>query len=335
MSSVRSSVVRVIARVASAPATPAELLATVGLAADAAPDQAARERVEADDYYGFLERATLASDDGLPYRYGASVRADDLSALGLGLKTAETLRDALRRLVRYIVLLSDSLEYALVDGPDGVTALTLSRPAHRRGARLANECAFAAVMTALGEAAGRRVVPRAVTFTHPRPASIVEAHSYFGCPVTFDAPRNAIEFGASTLAMRGRLADQGLSAFLVAHLEELRAQQEERSLVDSVHATITDLLPDGPPKKSVIARRLGMSERTLHRRLAEHGATYQSLTARARREGAEALLADSRHSLAEIAFLTGFSDQSSFQRAFKAWTGRTPASFRSDAEVEG
>ncbi len=331
VTSVRSSVVRIVARVASAPVPPEELLATIGLAPDADPVRAAQERVEAEDYYDVLERATLPHDDGLPYRYGALLRPDDFSALGLGLKTADTVGDALRRLVRYIVLLSDSLEYALLDEPGGGATLTLSRPAPRRGARLANECAFAAVTTMLSEAAGRRVVPRAVTFSHPRPASITEAHSYFGCPVTFDAPRNALELEAATLAIRGRLADQGLSSFLIAHLEDLRSREGERSLVDAVHATITDLLPDGPPTRAVIARRLGMSERTLHRRLAEQGETYQSLTARARREGAEALLADSRHSLAEVAFLTGFSDQSAFQRAFKGWTGQTPASFRNGA----
>lgn len=331
MSSVRSSVVRVVARVASAPLSPDELLASIGLSPDADPHQASREQVAADDYYRFLERAALPDDAGLPYRYGAELRADDFSALGLGLKTADTLRDALRRLVRYIVLLSDSLEYALLDEPDDVTVLTLTRPAHRRGARMANECALAAVMAMLGEAAGRRVVPRAVSFGHPRPDSIAEAHSYFGCPVRYDAHRDAVEFSADTLAMRCRLADQGLSSLLLAHLEQLRSEQAERSLVDSVHATITDLLPDGPPKKSVIARRLGISERTLHRRLAEEGETYQSLTTRARRQAAETLLADSRHSLAEVAFLTGFADQSSFQRAFKSWTRQTPLSYRSNA----
>lgn len=321
--------VRVVARVASAPERPAELLASIGLGADVDPTRAAQEKVSAEDYYDFLERAALPDDHGLPYRYAAELRPDDFSALGLGLKTAETLRDSLRRLVRYILLLSDTLEYELLDEPGDVTTLTLVRPAGRRGARLANECALAAVVGMLREAAGRRVVPRAVSFAHPRPASIAEAHSWFGCPVTYDARRNALELDAATLAVRGRLADRGLSAFLLAHLEELRSRQEERSLVDSVHATVTDLLPDGPPTKAVIARRLGLSERTLHRRLAAEGETFQSLTTRARRDAAEALLADSRHSLAEVAFLVGFSDQSSFQRAFKGWTGQTPRTFRS------
>lgn len=319
---------RVVARVASGPESPEELLRSIGLDPDVDRERAAQEHVDADDYYAVLERAALPHDHGLPYRYGAVISPDDFSALGLGLKTADTVRDALRRLVRYILLLSDSLEYATEDAPDGSTTLTLTRPALRRGARLANECALAAVVAILSSAAGTRVVPRAVTFAHPRPGSITESHSYFGCPVTFDAERNAIEFSAATLETRGRLSDHGLSSFMLSHLEQLRAQAPERTIVDTVRAAIADVLPDGLPTKAAVARRLGMSERTLHRRLSDEGETYQSITVSARREVAEALLANPRHSLAEVAFLTGFADQSAFQRAFKTWTGTTPAAFR-------
>ncbi|KHL16089.1 UNVERIFIED_CONTAM: hypothetical protein LK11_18015 [Mumia flava] len=324
-----------IARVASAPETPEALLRSVGLGVGGTPLDASKESVEAEAYYAFLERATLPDDHGLPYRYAETLHPDDFSALGLGLKTAETLRDSLRRLVRYVLLLSDTLEYTLESAPDGGATLGLIRPHHRRGAALANECALAAVTSVLREAAGKRVTPTAVSFCHDRPDSIAEAHAFFGCPVRYGAHRNALELDARTLATPATLADQGLSTFLLAHLEELRSEQAERSLVESVHATITDLLPDGVPKRSVIARRLGMSERTLHRRLAEHGESYQSIAVLARREAAEALLADDRHSLAEVAFLTGFGDQSSFQRAFKTWTGQTPLTFREAAGEAG
>ena len=77
-----------------------------------------------------------------------------------------------------------------------------------------------------------------------------------------------------------------------------------------------------------------MSGRTLQRKLAEQGHSYQSLVDAARRELAERLLTDSKHSLAEIAYLTGFSEQSSFNRAFKRWAGQTPRSFRITVQSE-
>jgi AraC-like DNA-binding protein len=82
------------------------------------------------------------------------------------------------------------------------------------------------------------------------------------------------------------------------------------------------------PKAQAIARRLGMSERTLQRRLADEGLSFQKLVDEARRELAEGLLVRSDYSLAEVAFLTGFSEQSAFNRAFKRWLDQTPAAYR-------
>ncbi len=131
-----------------------------------------------------------------------------------------------------------------------------------------------------------------------------------------------------TLQTRTRLADEGLSAFILATLDDMKRAKAGRTLPAQVHNAVTNSLPDGRPSKPQIARRLGMSERTLHRRLAEHGETFQEIATRAQREAAESLLANGDSSLAEVAFLTGFSDQSAFTRAFKGWTGETPLTFR-------
>ena len=93
---------------------------------------------------------------------------------------------------------------------------------------------------------------------------------------------------------------------------------------------IAQALSEGTPKMAEIARGLGFSARSFQRRLSEHGMSYHALTDETRRDLAEGLLRDERHSLAEIAFLTGFSEQSAFTRAFKRWMGTTPASYRKD-----
>ncbi len=130
------------------------------------------------------------------------------------------------------------------------------------------------------------------------------------------------------LARRAVLADDGLSTYLLSRLDDLTARKTRRSIVDDVRAVIADALPDGQPSKSQIARRLAISERTLHRQLADHGETFQSIATQARRDAAESLLATTSHPIADVAFLTGFSDQTAFTRAFKRWTGTTPAAFR-------
>ena len=99
-------------------------------------------------------------------------------------------------------------------------------------------------------------------------------------------------------------------------------------MVVAVKVAIAQALSEGAPRVNDIATGLGLSARSLRRRLSEHGLSFQTLTEDTRRELAEGLLRDEQYSLAEVAFLTGFSEQSSFTRAFKRWLGTTPASYR-------
>ncbi|MCB0963528.1 MAG: AraC family transcriptional regulator ligand-binding domain-containing protein [Acidimicrobiales bacterium] len=332
MGSVGAPVIRRIVQVAQGPDRPEDLLASVGLSPEAEGPAWAGGFVEEDAYYGLLERVAGDHDPELPLRYGDALVVDDVGALGLAIKTAPTLGAALARLVRYILVLSDTLDYELVDEPGGRVFALTGRPAHRRGAALANECALAAVTSILRQAAGDPdLVPREVSFRHAAPATDAHHRAWFGCPVTFGADLDGLHLTSEQLARPTLLADAGLSAYLLAQLDELRSQTAARSLVDEVRGAVADALADGQPSKSQVARRLGMSERTLHRRLAEEGASFQDLVTATRREAAESLLRSERHSLAEVAFLSGFSDQTAFTRAFKRWTGHTPAAYREAA----
>jgi AraC-like DNA-binding protein len=179
------------------------------------------------------------------------------------------------------------------------------------------------------------MTPREVTFRHEAPPTDRHHRESFGCPVTFGSPINGVHLTTEQLGRPMPLADDGLSAYLLAQLDDLWTRTAERSLVDDVRGAVTDALPDGPPSKSLIARRLGMSERTLHRRLAEQGESFQTLVTDVRRDAARSLLRTGRYSLVEVGFLTGFSDQSAFTRAFKRWTGQTPAAFEEAHEPPG
>ncbi|GAA3641707.1 hypothetical protein GCM10022200_26870 [Microbacterium awajiense] len=329
MSVVGGPVIRRVIDAARDAGTRDELLASVGLAPNIPPRDAAREVVAADAYYDLLERVTPPGDHSLPLRYASLLRADDLGALGLGLKTAPTVRDALVRLVRYILVLSDTLEYELQEGRH--PALVMSRPSHRRGAQLANECALAAVASVLWTTAGDDLPLTEVSFRHPGPTSSAEHETFFGCPVRFDAERNAIGFTPSALERPTQLGDEGLSAYFLAELDVLKRETRDPSVRALVYVAVADALPDGVPRRTVIARRLGMSERTLHRRLADEGVTFQSVARAAQLDTAETLLAQTANSLGEIAFLAGFSDQSAFSRAFRAHAGCTPMAFRAAA----
>ena len=110
--------------------------------------------------------------------------------------------------------------------------------------------------------------------------------------------------------------------------DELRVALAERGIESRVRHVVANGLADGVPPMRVVAGRLALSERTLHRRLADEGLRYQDIVVDVRRAVATSLLTTTDHSLVDIAFLTGFADQSAFQRAFKRWTGRTPLAVR-------
>ena len=329
MSVVGGPVIRRVIDASRNAGTREELLASVGLAPNASPRDTAREMVSSDAYYDLLERVAPPDDHSLPLRYATLLRPDDLGALGLGLKTAPTVRDALLRLVRYILVLSDTLEYELQDGAH--PALVMSRPGLRRGSQLANECALAAVVSVLRTTSDADLRLAGVEFRHPGPVPAPEHEAFFGCPVRFDADRNAIRFTAGALDQPTQLGDEGLSAYFLAELDVLKRQRSDQSVGSRVYTAVTDALPDGVPRRAVIARRLGMSERTLHRRLADEGATFHSIARSAQLDAAEALLTQTARSLGEIAFLAGFSDQSAFSRAFRSHAGSTPLAYRAAA----
>jgi AraC-like DNA-binding protein len=144
---------------------------------------------------------------------------------------------------------------------------------------------------------------------------------------------DALLVSNDTLLTPNKLGDESISRFFETHLESQLCEYEDDSSLDQrVGILITQSLSEGIPRISDIASRLGMSGRTLQRRLSVRGRSFQTLVDESRRQLAQRLLEKNEYPLAEIAFLTGFSEQSAFNRAFKRWAGQTPRSFRIQAQ---
>nr|WP_234172602.1 AraC family transcriptional regulator [Ruegeria pomeroyi] len=283
-------------------------------------------------YYGMLERIAAEVDvTDLPLRVGASMRLDEYGALGLAFKAATTLGASYARVERYARLWTSVVEYELRPDPRGTLFILHREGARRLGMRLSNEATLASSVSIARQVSPVPVAPLEVLIRHPAPRSVAAHEDWFGSPVRFDAERDAILFSRETLAQPNILGDVGISRYLADHLErELSEIADEVPLVTRTKEAIAQALSAGAPKMAEIARDLGLSARSFHRRLSEHGMSFQTLTEETRRDLAEGLLRDDRHSLAEIAFLTGFAEQSSFTRAFKRWVGMTPASYRKE-----
>ena len=115
------------------------------------------------------------------------------------------------------------------------------------------------------------------------------------------------------------------------HAEELLAKYPPRdSLIDQVRNVIADEFRGGEPSLERIADHLGLTPRTLQRKLQELGTSYNDVLDQMRRQLAERYLREPQMAICEVAYLLGFSESSSFHRAFKRWTGVTPKEFRSN-----
>jgi len=308
----------------------AALLASVGLNAEGHWDPKAM--LSADSYYDMLERIAAQTDvTDLPVRVGASMRLDEYGALGLAFKAATTLGGSYARVERYARLWTSVVEYELRPEPHG-TLFILHRPGDRRlGMRLSNEATLTSTVSLARQVSTVPVTPLEVLIRHRAPVSVAGHERWFGCPVRFGADLDAILFAPELLRQPNILGDEGISRYLISHLDaELSQISEDAPLVARTKDAIAQALSEGAPNMADIARSLGLSARSLHRRLAEWGMSFQTLTEETRRDLAVGLLRDERHSLAEIAFLTGFSEQSAFTRAFKRWLGTTPARYRKE-----
>lgn len=311
-----------------------DLLRSVGLDPDGPLEVS--ERIGEEAYYELLERIVSRMDRGfeLPLRVGPLMQPNDYGALGLAWKSAPSTRQALERVERFCRLWTDNMTYE-IRPRDGGIDFVLHRFGERRlGMRLSNEATISSAVSLVRQTSSARFRPRSVSLRHGAPKDVSAHQRYFGCPVHFGAADDALTISDDALDRPCHLSDDGISRFLIAHLEaELRASEDDGSLETLVRRAVSRSLSDGVPRLALVARRLAMSERTLQRRLSERNLSYKALVDSTRRQLATNLLDQSTHSLSEVAFLTGFSEQSAFHRAFQRWFAQTPTEYRSRSDA--
>jgi AraC-like DNA-binding protein len=261
------------------------------------------------------------------------MRSDDYGPFGFAWKSAPTLRGSFERAARYALVLTSVAGYEVEECFDGAF-LHLHRDGERRlGLRLSNEATLASITSISREVSSQPFRPEAVYLKHEAPPDTEGHQAYFECPVHFGSDKDALLVSKRTLLTPNRLGDASISQFfdtlLAAEVSKLGdAVPLERLVLDRV----SPALSGGVPALSEIARDLGMSGRTLQRRLSEQGLSFQSLVDESRRRLALRILRQQAEvSLIEATFMTGFSDQSAFTRAFRRWTGQTPGAFRAAA----
>ena len=321
---------KVLAQIDASVATD-DLLADLGMTPNAPIDP--KKMVSSDAYYAFFETLSERDPQGasLALRIGASMRSDDYGAFGLAWKSAPTLRGSYERSQRYGRVLGSAEAYTLEQTNDGWFFNLEKAGDGRIGMQLSNEASLSAVDRISKEVSSASFKPLAVMFKHDRRSDLSVFKEHFGCPVDFASGRDALLVDETQIALPNKLGDKTIANFFDQHLEqELASLDDDQSLEQAVRREVTKLLCEGVPTLSVIASQLGIGSRTLQRRLSSTGGSFQNVVDLARRDLAKRLLTETQYSLGEIAFLTGFAEQSGFTRAFKRWAGQTPRSYRLD-----
>lgn len=288
--------------------------------------------VAEEDYVRLLETIARA-EDGSPkahLKLGASMRCEELGAVGLAWKSSPTLMDGWDRAQRYVRVVAGvrALEIERREQTTEIRFLRLTDEAPM-GARLSNEATFASFTAISREASGRHFKPLQALCAHEIIGDRGFLENYLGCSVQDGVGINAVVVSNDVLDRPNLVGDDAISRFFDQRVEEMLAESDSVvPIALQVKTEIGKNLSGGVPKLSDVANGLGMSGRTLQRKLSDEGAVFQNLVDQARRELSERLLRTTQYPLIEIAYLTGFAEQSGFTRAFKRWAGETPRSYR-------
>lgn len=240
---------------------------------------------------------------------------------------ARDYRDGLRRLARYKRLCTPE-QFHVVEARDECLVTKSWLFATEPEPAIATDLAFATIVELGRRGTGRHLTPRRLEYLRAGPGHD-EHRRYFDCEIRYGAPHNAMVLEATDLDLpfpghNPELLDM-LTPSLAAALGELQARS---SIQAQVKVVVKRGLASGRPDIAQVAHELGMSERTLQRRIADEGATFRDLLMGARQELGRQLLADPATGIDEIAYLLGYQDNSSFYRAFRDWEGVTPNRWR-------
>jgi AraC-like DNA-binding protein len=254
-----------------------------------------------------------------------------LGVVGLACKTLRTLGEAMACHQRFQHLTNQTARYTSVVEGDTVVLREERWGPPRLGLLLVSDYTMLVAVRLMTLAAGQAPPVRAVTSRRPdMPAALRAAMaSSLQAPIQTGAPHASLTLPAAWLQQPVHTADEELADYFRQCLARAAATAPDESLLlGQVRSAIQAALATGTPRGAEVSRRLAMSQRTLQRRLCEAGVTFEQLVSDTRRRLAEGYLADATLSLAEVAYLLGYREESAFFRACQRWVGQTPTAWR-------
>lgn len=268
----------------------------------------------------------VTSNDALGIEVAQRIRPITLDALSMSLFASETLMSALYRFARYHTMISDALEMEIEADELSVRLILKNFYPHR--AKEGIDCALASPLHFCREISREDIVPEMVCFTRPPPKCLDRFENFFHCPMTFNSGANSITLSRGLLERALPGSNKEISDHLEGLVEKYVTSRKRTGTLNQAYKIIIKYLPSSKISEKLLAEHFNCSTRQLQRKLKDEGTSFRELLDKIRTDLAKHYIKVNQFSIAETAYLLGYSDPNNFSRAFKKWTGVTPGEYR-------
>ncbi len=287
-----------------------------------------KKRVTRESFLRLIDLAAQACDDPA-FGLRATVRyhPSHFGALGYSWLTSSSLSTALQKFLRYSQVVSDTHFLKVKENTPNIV-VDFTRPKKVQSSLWHLHLSMGLFMHLCRLILGQEFAPEKVSFIEDMPEDIEPFEEHFKCPLEFGAKFNAVIIPMGLMDKRATLAHPELSTIHDEVITRYLAFRDKNDIISQAKLAIAELLEIGDISAESIAKQLHISARTFSRRLDAEGTTFRELLSDYRHELAISYIRDNALTLTEISYLLGFSEQSSFSRAYRGWTGMSPTEAR-------
>lgn len=280
------------------------------------------------EYHELWQKALeFTGNAALGLELGAKPRNEEMGLVGHIFFNNATLGDALKQYERFYALVNEGMHVELKEIGE-LVKLEYVCDADEAYCIQDMERTLAIAIHRAAEYISSSLSIEYVGFQHDKPDYAEKYQEIFSCPVRFNQSSTHLVFKKRYLDFRLPKRSSYLHVVLTKHIESLLNKfRPKPSLTDKVKQLVEKKLAKDSVDAAHIAEKLHMSRNTLYRKLKQEGMAFHDLVDQVRQKKALEYLNENKHSLSEIAFLLGFSELSAFSRAFKRWTGESPAKY--------
>lgn len=269
----------------------------------------------------------LSGDPLFGFHMGLSLKPTHFQLIAFTMLSSPTLGDAIEKVLKYQRLISDGGDFSLVNVNQNRTETELVyRPTAENFSYHQIDAVLVIVLSFARWLLGRDISPSAVYFSHGEKQGLAEYEAFFACPVVFNHLQNSIVFPVELLQETLPGYDPHLATVHENMADSQLQYLAKPDIILRLHQRLA--LTTESVSRDRLAEELGMSGRSLQRKLQEHGSSFQQVYDAYRQEKSLLLLKDTSLSLLEVSLQLGFSESSTFYRAFKRWQGMTPGEYR-------